>query len=89
MVCFNGKAYYWNDHKDGNGIGTIGAVPKPLFDFAEAMVRLLRERFPSELIHEQILRIDFWRHMGTNKYYLNEVEGKSFSPSKSARHIMD
>ena len=29
-------------------------------------------------IYEQVLRIDFWRDIRTNKYYLNEVEGKIF-----------
>jgi hypothetical protein len=79
VVCFNGKAYYWNDHKDGNGLGALGSASEPLFDFAESVIRTLRERFPTEIIYEQVLRIDFWRDIRTNKYFLNEVEGKFFS----------
>lgn len=75
MVCFNGKAYYWNDHKNGNGLGALGAASEPLLEFAQTIVAVLRERFPTELIHEQVLRIDFWRDIRNNKYYLNEVEG--------------
>jgi hypothetical protein len=79
VVCFNGKAYYHNDHKTGNGLGSFGTDQEPLHDFAESIVQVLRERFPTELIHEQVLRIDFWRHIKTNKYFLNEVEGRLLS----------
>ena len=63
-------------HKRGNGLGSLGNDPEPLFEFAQTIVAVLRERFPTELIHEQVLRIDFFRDIRTNKFYLNEVEGK-------------
>jgi hypothetical protein len=74
-VCFNGKAEYENEPKQGNGLGSLGRDTGPLFAFAQEVVGVLRDRFP-ELIGEQILRIDFWRHIKTNQYFLNEVEGK-------------
>jgi hypothetical protein len=63
-----------NPHKSGSGRSTLGARPAPLFAFANLIIETLRERFPG-LIWEQLLRVDFWRHVETGKYYLNEVEG--------------
>ena len=72
-MCFNGKAYYSNDPKSGPG--SLGSETR-LFEFAEEMISVLRERF-SELISEQVLRVDFWRHYETDTFFLNEVEGKT------------
>jgi hypothetical protein len=63
-----------NPHKRGKGISTLGQMPEPLFAFAEEICSVLKVRFPG-LIGEQVLRVDFFRHAKTGKYYLNEVEG--------------
>jgi hypothetical protein len=68
-----------NPHKGGVGKSTLGAKAGPLFEFANLIIAILRERFPG-LIWEQLLRIDFWRHVETGKYFLNEVE--SFNAQK-------
>jgi hypothetical protein len=70
-----------NKHKSGAGRSTLGAKPAPLFEFSNLIISTLRDRFPG-LIWEQILRIDFWRHVETGKYFLNEVEG--FNAQKAA-----
>ena len=45
-----------------------------MFQFANEICQILRDRFPG-LIGDQILRVDFFQHVITGKYYLNEVEG--------------
>ena len=84
-----------NPHKTGAGKSTLGAKTEPLFEFANLIIATLRERFPG-LIWEQLLRIDFWRHVETGKYYLNEVEGfnaqkvsTSFAGKGSKGSILD
>jgi len=74
VVCFGGKAVFLNPHKHSGGRSTLGDKPEPLFNFANEICRILSERFPS-LIGEQILRADFFQHVETGRYYLNEVEG--------------
>ena len=73
-MCFGGKAVFANPHKRGEGRSILGKTTAPLFEFAEEVCRVLKERFPG-LIGEQILRVDFFQHAVTRKYYLNEVEG--------------
>jgi hypothetical protein len=63
-----------NPHKRGKGKSTLGSTTAPLFAFAEEVCTVLNARFPG-LIGEQILRVDFFQHVETGKYYLNEVEG--------------
>jgi hypothetical protein len=73
-VCFGGKAVFANPHKRGRARSTLGTATAPLFAFAEEVCKVLKERFPG-LIGDQILRVDFFQHVETGKYYLNEVEG--------------
>ena len=73
-----------NPHKGGAGKSTLGAKSAPLFEFSNLIISTLRERFPG-LIWEQLLRVDFWRHVETGKYYLNEVEG--FNAQKAATGV--
>ncbi len=64
-----------NPHKTGAGRSTLGDKSEPLFAFANEICTVMKERFPY-LIGEQVLRVDFFQHVETGKYYLNEVEGK-------------
>ena len=73
-----------NPHKVGAGRSTLGGKPAPLFEFSNLIINTLRERFPG-LIWEQLLRVDFWRHIETGKYFLNEVEG--FNAQKVATTV--
>ena len=67
-------ARFHNPHKSSIGKSSIGRDPKPLHDFAEEVIRVLRERCP-ELIFEGLLRVDFFQDPVSGVYYLNEIEG--------------
>ena len=73
-----------NPHKNGTGRSVLGCKPEPLFTFANLIVQSLKDRFPG-LIWEQVLRVDFWQHVETKKFYLNEVEG--FNAQKVSRSV--
>ena len=74
VVCFGGKAVLLNPHKRKKGRSTLGQAEGPLFDFANEVLRVLSQRMP-ETIMEQVIRVDFFQHPDTGKYYLNEIEG--------------
>ena len=73
-----------NPHKIGIGRSTLGSKPEPLFAFANLIVRTLKERFPG-LIWEQVLRVDFWQHVETKKFFFHEVEG--FNAQKVSKAV--
>ena len=66
-----------NPHKRSEGRTTLGAEDAPLFSFANEVCRVLQERFP-DIISQQVLRVDFFQHVETGKYYLNEIEGMHY-----------
>ena len=64
-----------NPHKPGVGKSTLGSRWQPLKAFAEKVCEAVRDRIP-EFIADQVMRVDFFQHPRTGKYYVNEIESK-------------
>ena len=79
VFVFGGEAIFRNPHKDGWCKKSVfnRAPDKVFFDFAEEVVKKLKEVCP-ELISNQVLRIDFFGDLnedGELIFIVNEVEG--------------